>query len=82
MKLYIVTETNCESNNLLRTWVCFTEDEAKVCLKKRYEIACSYCHIGGLDVPTDCLDLGFFYWNLQDGQQLRYNIVESNTFAE
>ena len=38
MKLYIVTETNKETNLLLRSWVCFTKDQAAECLKKRYSI--------------------------------------------
>ena len=82
MKLYIVTETSCESKILLRTWVCFTEEQAKDCLKTRYEIACTYNRIGGVEDPTNCLDHGFFFWKLSDGQEYKYNIEESKTFAE
>lgn len=82
MKLYIVTETYCANNMLLRSWVCFTAKEANECLQKRYNIACAYNRIGGLDDPTNCLDCGFFYWKLQDGQEMRYNIEESKTFAD
>lgn len=82
MKLYIVTETNKETNLLLRSWVCFTEDQAKECLKQHYDIACTYNRIAGVDDPTDCLDCGFFFGTLSDGQELKYNIQESKTFAE
>lgn len=82
MKLYIVTETNKETNLLLRSWVCTTEAEANECLKKRYKIACTYNRIAGVDDPTDCLDCGFFFWTLSDGQELKYSIQESKTFAE
>lgn len=82
MKLFIVTEINCQSNLLLRSWVCFTKEEAKECLKKHYDIACTYNRIGGVDDPTDCLEHDFFYWKLQDGQELRYNIEESQTFTK
>jgi hypothetical protein len=82
MKIYIVTESNKESNLLLRSWVCFTEDQAKECLKKHYGIACTYNRIAGLDAPTDCLDNGFFFWRLQNDMELKYSITESKTFAE
>lgn len=82
MKLYIVTETDKETNLLLRTWVCFTKEEAQECLKKRYEIACAYNRITGVDDPTDCLEDGFFFWKMQNGMEVRYNITESKTFAE
>lgn len=82
MKLYIVTETNTKDNMTLRTWVCFTKEQANECLKKYYNIACTYNCIAGVDYPTDCLEYGFFYWTLQDGQELRYNITESQTFAD
>ena len=82
MKLYIVTETNKETNLLLRSWVCFTKDQAAECLKKRYEIACTYNRIAGVDDPTDCLEDGFFFWKMQNEMEVRYNITESETFAE
>ena len=82
MKLYIVTETNKETNLLLRSWVCFTEEQAKECLKSHYEIACTYNAIGGVEDPTDCTDNGFFFWNLQNGMELKYSIQETQTFAE
>ena len=82
MKLYIVTETNHETNALLRTWVCFTEDQAKDCLKARYDLACSYNRIAGVDDPTNCLEMGFFFWEMQNGMRLRYDINESKTFSE
>lgn len=82
MKLYIVTETNKETNLLLRSWVCFTEDQAKDCLKNHYDIACTYSEIGGREKPTDCTDNGFFFWNLQNGMELKYSIQETQTFAE
>ena len=82
MKLYLVTETNRETNVLLRSWVCFTEDQAKECLKKHYDIACAYNHIAGVDNPIDCMECGFFFWTLSDGQSLSYHIQETKTFAE
>lgn len=82
MKLYIVTESNKETNLLLRSWVCFTEDQAKECLKQHYDIACTYNRIAGVDDPTDCLENGFFFWKMQNGMEIRYNISESKTFAE
>lgn len=82
MKLYIVTETNRDDNALLRSWVCFTEDQALACLKFHYEVACSYNRIAGVDAPTNCLDCGFFFWQMQNGMNLEYNIRESKTFAE
>lgn len=82
MKLYIVTETNKESNLLLRSWVCFTKDQAAECLKKRYEIACTYNRIAGVEDPTDCLEYGFFDWKMQNEMEVRYDITESKTFAE
>ena len=82
MKLYIVTESNKETNLLLRSWVCFTIDQAKECLKKRFDIACTYNRIAGKDDPTDCLEDGFFFWTLDNGMEMKYNITESETFAE
>ena len=82
MKLYIVTESNLKDNTLLRSWVCFTLEQAKECLKKYYDIACAYNRIGGEEDPTDCLEYGFFHWKMQNGMELRYNISESKTFAE
>lgn len=82
MKLYIVTETNAESNLLLRSWVCFTREQAEECLAKHYEIACTYNRFGGSDDPTDCLEDGFFFWDLQNGMRLKYSIGESKTYAE
>ena len=82
MKIYIVTESNKEDNLLLRSWVCFTKEQADACLKERYDIACSYNAIAGKDNPTNCLDSGFFFWNLENGMTLKYNIAESKTWAE
>lgn len=82
MKLYIVTETNKESNSLLRSWVCFTEDQAKECLKQRYDIACAYNRIAGVDDPTDCTENGFFFWTLSNGIELKYKIEKTTPFAE
>lgn len=82
MKTYIVTESNKEDNLILRSWVCFTEDQAKECLKRQFDIACTYNRIAGENDPTDCLDNGFFFWKLQNGLELKYHIVESKTFAE
>lgn len=82
MKLYIVTETNTENNIILQSWVCFSKEEANECLKKRYRIACNYNSIAGVDDPMDCLDCGFFYWKLQNGMEIKYNITESKTFAD
>lgn len=82
MKLYIVTETNKETNIILRSWVCFTKDQAKECLKKHYDIACTYNRIAGVDDPTDCTNNGFFFWSLTNGMELIYDIRESKTFAE
>lgn len=82
MKLYIVTETNNDNNLLLRSWVCFTKEQAKECLKTHYDIACTYNRIAGVDDPTDCLDNDFFFWKIQNGMTVRYNIQESKTFAE
>ena len=82
MKLYIVTETFCESRNLSRTWVCFTEEEAKNCLKHRYELATSFNKIGGKDAPTDTLQYGFFFWEQDNDMTLKYDIVTSQTFSE
>ena len=79
MKLYIVTETSRESNILMRSWVCFTEDQAKECLKKRYEIACTFNSVGGEEKPIDCLEYGFFFW---ENQNLKYQIEKTETFAE
>ncbi len=81
MKLYIVTETFCESRILSRSWVCFSKEEANECLRHRYELACTFNQIGGLDAPTDCTEHGFFFWN--DGAiEMKYNIETSQTFAE
>lgn len=82
MKLYIVTETNKENNMMLRSWVCFSKEEANECLKVRYELACTYNRIAGVSDPIDCLDYGFFFWSLSDGQELKYNIEETKTFVE
>ncbi len=82
MKLYIVTETNKETNLLLRSWVCFTEEQAKECLKNHYEIACTYNAIGGVEDPADCTDNGFFFWELGNGMELKYAIHQTSTFAE
>lgn len=81
-KVYIVTETDRKTNVLLRYWVCLTEEQAKKCLKKRYDIACSYNRIAGVDAPTDCMDCGFFFWDLSDGQALEYHIKAARTFEE
>lgn len=82
MKLYIVTETNKENNMMLRSWVCFSKEEANECLKAHYELACTYNRIAGVSDPTDCLDYGFFFWSLSDGQELKYKIEETKTFVE
>lgn len=82
MKLYIVTESNNENNLVLRTWVCFTEEQAKDCLKKYYDIACTYNFLSGVDAPADCLENGFFFWKMQNGMELRYNISDAKTFAD
>ena len=82
MKLYIVTETNKKDNLLLRSWVCFTKEQANECLKNRYEIACAYNCIGGVAAPTDCLEHGFFFWTLSDGAEMKYEIQETKTYAE
>lgn len=82
MKLYIVTETNKETNLLLRSWVCFTENQAKECLKQHFEIACTYNRIAGVETPTDCTENGFFFWSLTNGMELKYDIQETKTFAE
>lgn len=82
MKLYIVTETDTSTNVLLRTWVCFSMEEARECLKKRYETACAYNRLCGGADPTDCLDMDFFHWRMQNDMEVRYNICESRTFEE
>lgn len=82
MKLYIVTETNKQDNLLLRSWVCSTKEQAKECLKKHYDIACTYNRIGGMADPIDCLEHGFFFWTLSDGSKLKYEIRETQTYAE
>lgn len=82
MKLYIVTETNKQDNLLLRSWVCFTKEQANECLKKHYDIACTYNRIGGVADPTDCLEHGFFFWTLSDGSVTKYEIRETKTYAE
>lgn len=80
MTTYIVTESNRKDNLLLRTWVCLTEEKAKECLKKRYDIACAYNRIAGVADPTDCLEYDFFFWDLLDGQEYKYAIIKSETF--
>ena len=82
MKLYIVTETNCESNILLRSWVCFTHEQAARCLDYHYDVACSYNSIAGTDAPIDCRDADFFYHHLQNGMSIRYDIQHSETFEK
>lgn len=82
MKTYIVTETNKESNLLLRSWVCTSKPQAEKCLKKRYGIAFAYCLIAGVDNPIDCTDCGFFFWEMMNGMAVKYEILESETFAE
>lgn len=82
MKLYIVTETNKETNLLLRSWVCFTEKQAEECLKKYYDIACAFNQIAGKENPTDCTEYGFFFWDMGNGMELKYTINETKTFAE
>lgn len=82
MKLYIVTETNKQDHLLLRSWVCSTKEQANECLKKHYDIACTYNRIGGVADPIDCLELGFFFWTLPDGPETKYEIRETETYAE
>ncbi len=82
MKIYIVTESNAENNILLRSWVCFTEAQAEDCLDYHYDIACTYNRIAGVDVPTDCREQGFFFWDMQNGMKVKYSIVESLTFEK
>lgn len=81
-EIYIVTETACESKNILQTWVCLTEEKAKACLKKRYEIACSFCQIGGIENPTDCLEYGFFFWKMDNEMKVKYQIETSQIYDE
>ena len=80
MKTYIVTETNHKDNTLLRTWVCTTKESAEKCLKKRYNIACTYNRLAGVDDPTDCLEHDFFFWTLTNGMEIRYNITKADIF--
>lgn len=80
MKTYIVTETNHKGNTLLRTWVCTTKESAKKCLKQRYNIACTYNRLAGVDDPTDCLEYDFFFWTLTNGMEIRYNITKADLF--
>ena len=82
MKTYIVTESNKESNLLLRSWVCTSKPQAEKCLKKRYDIACNYSILAGIDNPVDCTDCGFFFMNLMNGMAVKYEILESETFTE
>ena len=82
MELYIVTECNRGDNLLLRSWVCFTKEQADECLKTRYQIACAFNELKGIKHPVDCLYSGFFFWEMGDGQELRYQIVKTQTFAE
>ena len=82
MKLYIVTETNKENNLLLRSWVCFTKEQANECLKKHYDIAFTCNRIGGVAAPINCLEYGFFFWTLSDGTEMKYEIQETKTYAE
>lgn len=82
MKIYIVTESDTKSNFVLRSWVCFTKEQANECLQKQYKIACTYNQIADKDEPTDCTKHDFFFWTLQSGQELKYEICESKTYAE
>ena len=82
MKLYIVTETFCESRNLSRTWVCNTEEQAKRCLRHRYETACTFNKIGGKENPVDTLEHGFFFWEQDEEMTLKYDIITSQTFED
>lgn len=82
MKLYIVTESNKKDNLVLRSWVCFTEQQAKECLKKYYDIACTYNRLVGVEDPVDCLKYGFFSWSLPNGMEVKYDIKKSRTFDE
>lgn len=82
MEVYIVTETNAKNNLLLRSWVCLSKKMADECLKERYNIACTYNTIAGVDHPTDCLENGFFFWKLRDGQEMRYNIEKSKMYSK
>lgn len=82
MKLYIVIESNCENNLISRTWVCFTKEQADTCLRKYYDIACTYNRIAGKEDPTNCLDCDFFFWEMDNGLKLKYHIETSKTFAE
>lgn len=82
MKLYLVTETNHKDNTMLRSWVCNTKEEATECLRYHHRVACAYARIGKMRAPVDCTEMGFFFWTLQDGQELRYNIVETKTYTE
>ncbi len=82
MKTYIVTESSKGEHLLLRTWVCSSKPQAEKCLKKRYDIACTYSSIAGVDNPVDCTDCGFFFWDMLNGMSVKYEILESETFAE
>lgn len=82
MKTYIVTESSKEEHRLLRTWVCSSKPQAEKCLKHRYDIACSYSSIAGVDNPIDCTGYGFFFWELMNGMSVKYEILESETFTE
>ena len=79
MKAYIVTETSTDSKLILRSWVCLTEEQAKSCLQKRYDIACAYNIIGGKDKPCNCLDCDFFHW---DEMNVKYNIVHATLYND
>lgn len=81
MKVYIVSESATANNLVLRTWVCFTEAQAKECLKKQYDIACTFNTIADVERPIDCLEEGFFFWRF-GGMEMRYRIEESKTFAD
>lgn len=80
MKTYIVTEIFTKDNNLSRIWVCTTKESAEKCLKERYDIACSCNRIAGKEVPTDCLEYGFFFWKLDNGITVKYNITDAEIF--
>lgn len=82
MKVFLVTETSKKDNRVLRSWVCFTKEQANECLKKHYDIACNYNRLVGVDDPTNCLEYGFFYWSLPNGMEIKYDIDKTQTFEE
>lgn len=82
MKTYIVTEIAKDSNNVLRSWVCFTEEQAKECLKEHYKIACTCNQLTGNKIPVDCTEHGFFFWTLPNGMEMKYEIMNSVTYAD